>query len=288
MTAWRRLSSLLSDGRPAADIVALRRDSLLPFHRFQTDVAAAAERFRGCRRAALTCQDGYLFAVGLFGLFHAGAGVALPGNALPGTLERLSGEWDRVIDDACLADLAGAAPELPPLDAERISITLFTSGSTGRPKAVVRTLAMLEREIIALDRRWGGEMGRGSVFATVAPQHLYGLTFQLLWPLAAGRPFAADRYDLWEILLADLPAGATLISSPAHLSRLDGIAPLADNRRPAAIILRRSAAFPPGGLSKQGHFGSPSHRNFRQHGNRRLRDPSAMDRNRGLEPAARQ
>lgn len=251
MTHWRTLSTLLSEGCPAAQVMSIADGQGISLARFRDDVAAASRRLSGCRRGALVCQDSYRFAVGLFGLFQAGADVLLPANAQPGTLQALTGEWDRLVDDGLLAgdDTPAETPARPwrPLDADRTRITFFTSGSTGTPKAIQRTLGMLEREIAVLERMWGPRIGHGPVLATVSHQHLYGLTFKLLWPLAAGRPFFAGTHELWETLLADLPEGACVISSPAHLGRLGGLAPLAAHRRPVAVFsagapLSRSAA----------------------------------------------
>jgi acyl-coenzyme A synthetase/AMP-(fatty) acid ligase len=64
------------------------------------------------------------------------------------------------------------------------------------------------------------------VFATASPQHLYGLLFRVLWPLAAGRPFHGPTYLHAEELLPRIEeAGdALLASTPAHLSRMTGLA----------------------------------------------------------------
>jgi acyl-coenzyme A synthetase/AMP-(fatty) acid ligase len=67
-------------------------------------------------------------------------------------------------------------------------------------------------------------------------RHIFGLTFHLLWPLASGRPFASHVDDLWEKLLARDVAGAVLVTSPAHLTRLSGITPLPQWRRLARVF----------------------------------------------------
>ncbi|MDR3439082.1 AMP-binding protein [Telmatospirillum sp.] len=232
----RLLSSLLTEGSPALP-VAFRRGRPIPFARFRDDVATAAADFRGFRHAALVCHDSYAFAVGLFGLLHAGAEVVLPNNGQPATIERLTADTEAVIDDQRLGRLDRQVGEMPPLDVDRARITFFTSGSTGRPKPVTRTLGMLEREVAVLDRLWGATtVGSGPVLATVSHQHLYGMTFKVLWSLTTGRPFAADMHEVWETLLADLTPGACIISSPAHLGRLAGIAPLPETCRPAAVF----------------------------------------------------
>ena len=55
-------------------------------------------------------------------------------------------------------------------------------------------------------------------------QHIYGLLFRVLWPLAAGRTFRGETYLQPEEMAAAMASGPAgcLITSPAHLSRLKG------------------------------------------------------------------
>lgn len=179
--------------------------------------AVEAVRQRNYRRAVLIEPDGYRFLVGLFGLLAAGATIVLPANAQPATLAAL--------DEPALRDIPedGSIAWDGEIDAEAGRLEFFTSGSTGAPKRIVRSLGELAREIATLEARWGQSLGAGPVFATVSHQHIFGLTFHLLWPLLAGRPFARFVHDLWEPLLAAMPDGAALIASPAHLARLGGL-----------------------------------------------------------------
>ncbi len=215
--------------------VALRGGTPVSADRFRADVGftAADLRRRGCRRAALVEADGYLFAVGLFGLLAAGAEVVLPANGQKATLAALVGEVDLLVGGDGLAITGGDGVWDGGLDAAACRLEFFTSGSSGATKRVVRTLAELLGEVAVLEAMWGVELGAAPVFATVSHQHIFGLTFRLLWPLVAGRPFAAEIQDLWEGLLAALPDGAALISSPAHLGRLGGLAP---SRRMVAVF----------------------------------------------------
>ncbi|HEY1723642.1 MAG TPA: AMP-binding protein [Magnetospirillaceae bacterium] len=233
---WRSLSRLLIEPRADDVAVALRPDGVVPFARFRADVAAAVAQLEGCRNAAVLCQDSYAFAVGFFAAFHAGADVVLPPNGLPATLDRLSGSFDRLIDDAFVGRLNGRAAELHAIDAERAQIVFFTSGSTGNPKRVARSLGMLEREVATFDGMWRETLGDGPVFATVTHQHLYGLSFKVLWSLAAGRAIDTVTREIWENLLGVMPPRAVLISSPAHLSRLAGFDPLPSAAQHAAIF----------------------------------------------------
>jgi acyl-coenzyme A synthetase/AMP-(fatty) acid ligase len=227
------LSRLFSQGRTG--VVALRHGQAVSFERFRADVVGVAQRMRGMRRGGLFCQDSYAFAVGLFGLLHAGAGVVLPANAQPGTLRALAGHFDCLLGDEVLGG-PPAEGELAPLDADKPLVDFFTSGSTGAPKHIAKTLGQLEREVATLETAWGDRLRDGPVLATVTHQHFYGFIFKLAWPLAVGRCFAGEIHEFWESLLAQPTGGTAIISSPAHLGRLTGLSALSASARPAAVF----------------------------------------------------
>lgn len=237
------LSRFLVDGRDGT--VASSGGVMIDCARFRADVTANALWLRraGCRRGLLVTGDAYWGAVGLFALWLAGAEAVLPHNAQPGTLDALRGSWDLLVTDgAPMAEPflrlesgdGGLAPDaLDPAS----PLVVFTSGSTGAPKRITKTLEHLEREAATVESVLGASVPAGAwVQATVPHQHVYGLVFRLCWPLASGRPFAGAAHELWETALAALSDGAALITSPAHLSRLDGLAPLPAGRRPSLIL----------------------------------------------------
>lgn len=229
------LSRLLAVGRPDDAPVA----DGVTFARFRADVAGNAARLKGCRRGLLVAADAYWGAVGLLALLHAGAEVTIPPNAQPGTLTALTADGAVPVGGDLRPGGEGPGGEemaLTPLDPET-PLTFFTSGSTGEPKRVVRTLGMLEAEALATEAVLGRLAGpTARVHATVPHQHVYGLNFRLLWPLVTGRPFASTMHELWETVPAALDAGSVLVTSPAHLTRLSGIAPLPPSRRPALVL----------------------------------------------------
>lgn len=99
---------------------------------------------------------------------------------------------------------------------------LFTSGSSGEPKAIRKTLEQLDVEVSVLEHTFAEHLPHCSVVSTVSHQHIYGLLFKILWPLAASRPFLSEQIEYPETLsyyTALLP-NLCLISSPAQLSRL--------------------------------------------------------------------
>ena len=59
------------------------------------------------------------------------------------------------------------------------------------------------------------------IHSTVSHQHIYGLLFLTLWPLAAGRCVSTAKLEYPEQMAARLAQGScVLVSSPAHLRRL--------------------------------------------------------------------
>lgn len=248
------LSRLLTTGRRHDHPVAVTGGRNVSFSEFHADVAHNAARLRmaGCRRGAPVCGDSYWFMVAFFALLHADAVPVMPSNTQPGTLAALASEFDLLVTDRAAgvarSFMLETGPEYPgaldPFDPDRTLMEFFTSGTMGMPKRVTKPVRLLEREIDILDGLWGKAMAGGLVLSTVSHQHIYGLTFKLLWPLSRGTPFSGETHDLWETVLQELPPGGTLVTSPAHLTRLAGIGPLPAGRGPA-LVLSAGAALPP-------------------------------------------
>lgn len=240
------LSRLLADGRAGETPLADCDGAILSLSRFRRDVAANAQhiRRRGCRRGLLLTKDAYWGAVGLFALMSADADVVMAPNTRPGIAALLAGLFDLVVtdtpsDDGSLmlaASDEGEDETQAALD-PGARLTFLTSGSTGVPKHVPKTLAHLECEAETIEALLGSVVPReAKILATVPHQHAYGLAFRLLWPLATGRVFAAAAHELWETTLPALGPGDALITSPAHLSRMDGLPSIAPERRPSLVL----------------------------------------------------
>jgi acyl-coenzyme A synthetase/AMP-(fatty) acid ligase/3-hydroxymyristoyl/3-hydroxydecanoyl-(acyl carrier protein) dehydratase len=236
------LARLLADGRPPGATVAFTRGGPRDFEDFRGRVAALTGRVRaeGGGRWLVHCEDAYAFAVALFAVAHAGALAVLLPNRQRGALGRAAplaqgalldgAEGSAGIAPCVLDPLDDARPgptaPLAPLDLRVPLLELSTSGTTGEGKAVPKALRHLESEVAVLEASFGAGLGPATqVFATASPQHLYGLLFRVLWPLAAGRPFHGATYLHAEELLPRIEeAGdALLAGTPAHLSRLSGL-----------------------------------------------------------------
>lgn len=198
---------------------------------------AAGERVAGAPHVALHFEDTLEFAAALFGLWAAGGTAWLPGDLQPATLQALRGRVGALasdapmtvpglVEDAALRRIEPAtAPDertFEPLDAEAERLVIFTSGSTGQPGAIPKRLRELFAEVDALEQAFGARLDGAEILGLVSHQHIYGLLYRVLWPLAAGRVLHAERLPYVETLLAALREGPrfAVVGSPAHLKRL--------------------------------------------------------------------
>ena len=239
--AWLDPARLLAEGRPADAYVGRRDGALVRWAAWQAEAASWCAAFAAlpAERIALRIEtDTLSFAAALFGAWHAGKTVVLPGDALPATVAHL-----QLQDLALAGELPGGlqamaartVPSWPPLDPRAVQLVLHTSGSTGAPSAVPKRLDQLFSEVAALEEAFGAQLGPAEVLATVSHQHVYGLLFRVLWPLASGRLIHARRIEHLESLGDALAAAerGLLVASPAHLKRLP---PLQADARLCAVF----------------------------------------------------
>ena len=225
MADWLSLTEVASAPGLATRAVARVAGGVVDRARFLADVAAWHAAFAAVAgpRAALYFDDTYTFACALYGAWHAGKHVSLPGDTQPATLQRVLPGMD-----ACAGELPGAirpqagvaAAPRAALDPLRTGLVVHTSGSSGEPVEIAKSLAQLDAEMDTLQAAFGARLAGAEVFATVSHQHIYGLLFHALWPLAAGRVLVAHRLQYPEEMAAQLGGASVLVTSPAHLKRL--------------------------------------------------------------------
>jgi acyl-CoA synthetase (AMP-forming)/AMP-acid ligase II len=185
------------------------------------------------------------FVAGLLAIASLGRRAILPANIQPSYLAEIAATDKVLLTDEALPLDAGA--DAPPgalagalAAADRNpTLVFFTSGSTGTPKPVERPLAGLDAESNALEALWGADAR--TVVATVSHQHIYGLLFRVMWPILAGRSSSDAPAAYWEDLDGILGPDVTLISSPAHLTRLP---PSFGFREPPLIVVSSGQALP--------------------------------------------
>ena len=179
-------------------------------------------------RVAMYFEDAATFAAALFGAWHAGKTPVLCMDALPRTCDELgatvdafAGDFPDAFSPLAMQAVDDDGGQWPALDEAATRLVVYTSGSTGEACAIAKTLAKLAREVEALEATFGAAIGVAQVHGTVSHQHIYGLLFRVLWPLAAGRVMAPRLFFHEEIADA-IGVPALLVTSPAHLKRIPG------------------------------------------------------------------
>jgi acyl-CoA synthetase (AMP-forming)/AMP-acid ligase II len=220
---------------------------------FQRRVRDWQAAFRALPGAAwaLHFEDAGEFAAALYGAWHAGKTVVLAGDALPGTQARLvtrvagfAGDWPATAQPLRVPAVVEDAGPLSVLDAEATQLVVFTSGSTGEPTAISKCLRQLASEVVALESALGAGLGDAAVHGTVSHQHIYGLLFRVLWPLAAGRPIVPRAFFPEDLLAAMNAHDAVLVASPAHLKRMPAQLPWASLHGRLRAVFSSGGALP--------------------------------------------
>ncbi|EML2226071.1 AMP-binding protein [Klebsiella sp. 141130] len=229
------LAQWLSAPRPPQTLIAWQEERRWTLAHLRYDVAhllSCLQQQPG-ERWALCFDNSYLFMVALLATLHAGKTPVLPGHSRASLLNKQRALFDGILSDKALAwrgpvqvvySAMTAAPHeyaFPAID-DDADIELFTSGSTGEPKRISKPVKSLDREAALLAAHYAGRLADCRVVASVAPQHLYGLTFRLFLPMALGLPLHAAMIEYAEQLAAlSHDHHYLFISSPAFLKRLD-------------------------------------------------------------------
>ena len=229
MAEWIALDRLLLEARPQRS-VGLCDGEVIDHAGFRQRVLAWRAAFAAAegRDWALYFDDAVAFAAALFGAWHAGKRVFLAADNLPATLQALQPQVSGFAGDvsadyrSLVALDAALDDELQALDERACELCVFTSGSTGQPSAIGKRLDQLAREVEALQAAFGAQMEGVQVHGTVSHQHIYGLLFRVLWPLAAGRLIHPRRFFHEDLVGALAGTDTVLVATPAHLKRLPG------------------------------------------------------------------
>ena len=222
---------MLTIARRPGHLVGWRLGRSIGYEDFLAGVRAWRELLRRSsgQAFALYLNDRIEFASALFGAWSAGKMVYLPGDTLPATCAHLrqtvhgylgefASEWNPIMPAAQDEKAHGDAFDY--LNGDFVGLVLFTSGSTGAPQAIPKKLSQISREVATLETQFGELLGAVDVITTVSHQHIYGLLFNVLWPLTAGRAIHARSVSFPQELMAVLAErDGLLVSSPAHLKR---------------------------------------------------------------------
>ena len=231
------LAHYLLDSNQQDYALAFHEGESISYNRFKQAVKQLIPGFLNVQQEniAIYYDQAYPFSVNLFALLHSNKKVWITANNTQATA-------DKLIAQGCLLWGEWQGRELMPTDVERHNkadlavldinkqlFTIFTSGSSGQAKAITKSLRQFQTEIETLENYWGQQLADAQVLATVSHQHIYGLLFRVLWPLAARRCFHSDMYLSPEPLLKRAKDISTCwVASPAQLKRLDELTPWQD------------------------------------------------------------
>lgn len=190
------------------------------------------------QRWLLAYEHPYLFAIGFFALVSLQKTVVLSANRKSSWLNEIQQSFDGVLAeelislevDKCheqlgfeqLASLANAKQK-PVVLTGKESVVFFTSGSTGKAKEVPKCLSYLIDEVATLEKTFAEQLTNSVSVSSVSHFHIYGLLFNILWPLLSQRLWLTEVVEFQEQLngIAENPNNLVFVSSPAFLSRLD-------------------------------------------------------------------
>lgn len=200
---------------------------------FWQDVAEQAAAIKGLSQEtwALWEQDSYQFLLLFFAGLLANKKIILPPNRVRDLEQQLAQQQVYFLSRQPVAATVNVDESFAQLIRiqdddflNQAEIIFFTSGSTGEPKKIERTLKQLLNEVVGLASSFQFKQ-KSVAIATVSHQHIYGLLFKLLLPLATGRHFFNPQLAFPEDViqaqqrLAQQGWSNYLISSPALLKR---------------------------------------------------------------------
>ena len=196
------------------------------FTQFWQDVAlqAAAIAQMDNLTWALWEVDSYEFLVLFFAALLAKKQVLLPPNRVRELEQDFAAQQIYFLKRQRIEKVVPLSLILDDDFLKQAQLYFYTSGSTGEPKKIPRTLRQLLNEVQGLSQSFTFDENAIAI-ATVSHQHIYGLLFKLLLPLATGRSFYVPQMAFPEDVvqaqkqLETLGLSNYLISSPALLKR---------------------------------------------------------------------
>lgn len=196
------------------------------FTQFWQDVALQAAAIAQMENLtwALWEADSYEFLVLLFAALLAEKQVLLPPNRVRELEQDFAAQQIYFLKRQDVEKVVPLSLTLDDAFLEQAQLYFYTSGSTGEPKKIPRTLRQLLNEVQGLSQSFTFDE-HAIAIATVSHQHIYGLLFKLLLPLATGRSFYSPQMAFPEDVvqaqkqLETLGLSNYLISSPALLKR---------------------------------------------------------------------
>ncbi|MDR6797223.1 AMP-binding protein [Acinetobacter calcoaceticus] len=199
---------------------------LTSFTQFWQDVALQAAAIAQMENLtwALWEVDSYEFLVLLFAALLAEKQVLLPPNRVRELEQDFAAQRIYFLKRQDVEKVVPLSLTLDDAFLEQAQLYFYTSGSTGEPKKIPRTLKQLLNEVQGLSQSFSFDE-HAIAIATVSHQHIYGLLFKLLLPLATGRSFYSPQMAFPEDVvqaqkqLEMLRLSNYLISSPALLKR---------------------------------------------------------------------
>ncbi len=178
--------------------------------RTYADLAIAANGWKlaflgnNVKRVALCFSDVFNAAASLLGAWAAGTTAVLPSDPNAIVCKRLADDHVQGCagdfpDDCGLLKLH-PVPTVEPcrdtFDENAPLVELFTSGTTDLPTKVVKRLKQLFSEVDGIESHPSNFTSEDAlVVSSVTPQHIYGLIFFLLWPMASGRTLWGRRIN---------------------------------------------------------------------------------------------
>ncbi|KIC39802.1 hypothetical protein RA27_17230 [Ruegeria sp. ANG-R] len=220
MPNWPKDEVLFQESAVAATV----GDVLNLMHALVRDIAEQ-RRKRNVDRIAIACEDPSSFLAALLACFACRGIAILPGITSPDGLADRADQFDQLVTDAEISRLSSAAQipdgalSLP--EAAACNLVFFTSGSTAAPQPIPKSWRQIEAEAEILHQQFGSDVAGTRVVATVPHHHIYGILFNLVWPLSTGRALFVPRQISVDAALDYAEQCPTVIvSCPAHMMRL--------------------------------------------------------------------